>query len=39
MSFPFYITYDDRKIRDGFGAQGLRVVRIFLTLVLDLQGP
>ena len=29
MRFPLYITYDDTKIRDGFGAQGLRVVGIF----------
>ena len=29
MLFPLYITYDDRKIRDGFGAQGLRIVGIF----------
>jgi hypothetical protein len=29
MRFPLYITYDDKKIRDGFGAQGLRVVGIF----------
>lgn len=31
MRFPLYITYDDRKIRDGFGAQGLRIVGIFST--------
>lgn len=29
MRFPLYITYDDKKIRDGFGAQGLRIVGIF----------
>jgi len=29
MPFPLYISYDDKKIRDGFGAQGLRIVGIF----------